>query len=274
MLKRSEPAVGTDCCHHPAPVRARQRVPRGGPLPRRRCWRGRTPCCRVECPSPALLRCLPPACLQGEAAHLDKVERRYAYIKAKVKAREEAWAVFPPSWRVPQLITLALCKITRTQVMEMLDAQDHDVRHPARRPAAALPTHCPPPRSCRSSPCCPCDSYSPVVGYPFTGGLSLLRWALPSPVGPPFSGGLSLLSSQVPAVLAGLHRTLDFERELDERFGAARGAARDEDEEAAEAGEGGPAADSSESAAQLRKKYELQRRRKEIEVLATPACSP
>lgn len=47
---------------------------------------------------------------QGEASHLDKVERRYAYIKQKIKQREDAWSIFPVSWRVPQLITLALCK--------------------------------------------------------------------------------------------------------------------------------------------------------------------
>lgn len=50
---------------------------------------------------------------QGEASHLDKVERRYAYIKQKIKQREDSWAVFPVSWRVPQLITLALCKARR-----------------------------------------------------------------------------------------------------------------------------------------------------------------
>lgn len=47
---------------------------------------------------------------QGEASHLDKVERRYAYIKQKIKQREDSWSIFPVSWRVPQLITLALCK--------------------------------------------------------------------------------------------------------------------------------------------------------------------
>jgi hypothetical protein len=30
-----------------------------------------------------------------------------------LKAKEEMWGVFPPQWRVPQLLCMSLCKLTR-----------------------------------------------------------------------------------------------------------------------------------------------------------------
>ena len=32
------------------------------------------------------------------------------------------WGVFPPHWRVPQLLCMSLCKLTRTHLLEILDA--------------------------------------------------------------------------------------------------------------------------------------------------------
>ena len=133
----------------------------------------------------------------GEASHLDKVERRYAYIKRKMAEREAAWAVFPPPWRVGALIVAALCKITRAQVGEVLDSH---------------------------------------------------------------------AAGDVQGVLQALHRTLEFERELEERFGGARrraaGADGDGSDEDAD-GDFEPAADEQESAAALRRKYERNRRQRE-----------
>lgn len=63
----------------------------------------------------------------------------------------------------------------------------------------------------------------------------------------------------VPATLQALHRTLDFEKELDSRFGASR---VDEEEE----GEGEDlASDSQESAAVLRKKYAKLKREQDVQ---------
>jgi len=58
----------------------------------------------------------------GEQSNLDAVERRYAWIKRNLKAKEEMWGVFPPHWRVPQLLCMSLCKLTRTHLLEILDA--------------------------------------------------------------------------------------------------------------------------------------------------------
>ncbi len=135
---------------------------------------------------------------QGEASHLDKVERRYAYIKRKIAEREAAWGVFPQPWRVGALVVAALCKLTRAQLAEMLDAH---------------------------------------------------------------------AAGDVQGVLQALHRTLEFERELESRFGGAARAAHgdaDSDEEGADGdGFAEQEADEQESAAALRRKYERARRQRD-----------
>jgi hypothetical protein len=130
----------------------------------------------------------------GEASHLDKVERRYAYIKRKVAEREAAWGVFPTAWRVGALIVAALCKLTRAQVGEVLDGH---------------------------------------------------------------------AATDVAGVLQALHRTLEFERELEERFGGGRARRdADSDNEDEDDSEGFAPADEA-SAAALRRKYEKTRRQRE-----------
>lgn len=73
---------------------------------------------------------------------------------------------------------------------------------------------------------------------------------------------LEMLDAQhhdVPAVLQALHRTLDFERELDGRFGASR-------VDGEEGGDGEELEnDSEESAAALRKKYAKMKREQEVQ---------
>ncbi|KAK9858463.1 hypothetical protein WJX84_000384 [Apatococcus fuscideae] len=59
----------------------------------------------------------------GETASLDRMERRYNWLRKRLKAREEVWAVFPESWRVPQLLCLMFCNITKTQLAEILDSK-------------------------------------------------------------------------------------------------------------------------------------------------------
>ena len=135
----------------------------------------------------------------GESSHLDKVERRYAYIRRRVAEQEGAWGVFPPTWRVGAIIVAALCKLSRAHVGEMLDSQ---------------------------------------------------------------------ASADVQGVLSALHRTLEFERDLDERFGGGR-AGRGGDASDEEDGAGGEGEEDEftpadeESAAALRRKYEKQRRQRE-----------
>ncbi|KAH7283807.1 hypothetical protein KP509_34G024900 [Ceratopteris richardii] len=56
-----------------------------------------------------------------ELARLDKVERRYAWIKRQMRTNEEIWKIFPSSWRVLYLLCIQLCKATRVQLIETLN---------------------------------------------------------------------------------------------------------------------------------------------------------
>ncbi|KAK9690013.1 hypothetical protein RND81_09G098900 [Saponaria officinalis] len=57
----------------------------------------------------------------AELAKLDKTERRYAWIKRRLRTNDEIWKVFPSSWRVPYLLCIQFCKLTRTQLEEILN---------------------------------------------------------------------------------------------------------------------------------------------------------
>ncbi|KAE9448027.1 hypothetical protein C3L33_20066, partial [Rhododendron williamsianum] len=59
--------------------------------------------------------------LHLELAKLDKTERRYAWIKRRLRTNEEIWKIFPPSWHVPYLLCIQFCKLTRMQIVEILD---------------------------------------------------------------------------------------------------------------------------------------------------------
>ncbi|KAL7163412.1 hypothetical protein ACSBR2_039505 [Camellia fascicularis] len=49
----------------------------------------------------------------AELAKLDKTERRYGWIKRRLRTNEEIWKIFPPSWHVPYLLCIQFCKLTR-----------------------------------------------------------------------------------------------------------------------------------------------------------------
>lgn len=218
---------------------------------------------------------------KGEASHLDKVERRYAYIKQKLKAREEAWGVFPLSWRVPQLITLAMCKVrsggpgaSPLFFLRLLLSFLHrcllppnclhvfvrvSSAHELLSPPALCPSslsslnfpHIPTPRFPRSLPSPTLLSSHPTSTQSSTPQITRTQV-------------LEMLDAQhhdVPAVLQALHRTLEFERELDGRFGAQR-----VEEGEGEGDEGGGALqDNQETAAQLRKKYAKIKREQDVQ---------
>ena len=57
----------------------------------------------------------------GETAQLERTERRYGWLRKRLRAREEVWKVFPETWRLPQLLCLAFCSITKAQLAEILD---------------------------------------------------------------------------------------------------------------------------------------------------------
>lgn len=56
----------------------------------------------------------------AELAKLDKTERRYAWIKRRLRTNEEIWKIFPPSWHVDYLLCIQFCKLTRSQLVEIL----------------------------------------------------------------------------------------------------------------------------------------------------------
>ncbi|KAK8998672.1 hypothetical protein V6N11_084058 [Hibiscus sabdariffa] len=57
----------------------------------------------------------------AELAKLDKSERRYAWIKRRMRTNEEIWKIFPTSWLVPYRLCIQFCKKTRKQLEGILD---------------------------------------------------------------------------------------------------------------------------------------------------------
>ncbi|GFP89751.1 vacuolar protein sorting-associated protein 53 a [Phtheirospermum japonicum] len=56
----------------------------------------------------------------AELAKLDKTERRYAWIKRRLRTNEEIWKIFPSSWHVSYLLCIQFCKLTRNQLVDIL----------------------------------------------------------------------------------------------------------------------------------------------------------
>lgn len=54
--------------------------------------------------------------MSGDAAKLDRFERRFAWFKGRLEERKEVWGLFPAAWRVPQVLCLTFCKITKVCV--------------------------------------------------------------------------------------------------------------------------------------------------------------
>ncbi|KAM0937284.1 putative vacuolar protein sorting-associated protein [Dioscorea sansibarensis] len=57
----------------------------------------------------------------AELAKLDKTERRYAWIKRRLRTNEEVWKIFPPAWHVDYLLCIQFCKLTRSQLVDILN---------------------------------------------------------------------------------------------------------------------------------------------------------
>eukprot|EP00850_Spirogloea_muscicola_P023182 SM000335S12906 [mRNA] locus=s335:65884:70763:+ [translate_table: standard] len=57
-----------------------------------------------------------------EVAKLEKTERRYAWIKRQLRANEDVWQIFPQAWRVQYLLCMQFSKVTRAQLMAVLDS--------------------------------------------------------------------------------------------------------------------------------------------------------
>ncbi|XP_044478748.1 vacuolar protein sorting-associated protein 53 A-like isoform X3 [Mangifera indica] len=57
----------------------------------------------------------------AELAKLDKTERRYAWIKRRMRTNEEIWKIFPLSWHVSYRLCIQFCKKTRKQLEDILE---------------------------------------------------------------------------------------------------------------------------------------------------------
>ncbi|KAK8966481.1 hypothetical protein KSP40_PGU008820 [Platanthera guangdongensis] len=57
----------------------------------------------------------------AELAKLDKTERRYAWIKRRLRTNEDIWKIFPPAWHVDYLLCIQFCKLTRVQLVDILN---------------------------------------------------------------------------------------------------------------------------------------------------------
>ncbi|KAJ1420960.1 Vps53-like, N-terminal [Sesbania bispinosa] len=56
----------------------------------------------------------------SELAKLDKTERRYAWIKRRMRSNEEIWKIFPSAWHVSYRLCILFCKKTRKQLEDIL----------------------------------------------------------------------------------------------------------------------------------------------------------
>ncbi|KAL6287108.1 hypothetical protein ACE6H2_011498 [Prunus campanulata] len=59
----------------------------------------------------------------AELAKLDKTERRYAWIKRRMRTNEEIWKIFPTPWHVPYRLCIQFCKKTRKQLEDIHNNQ-------------------------------------------------------------------------------------------------------------------------------------------------------
>ena len=63
----------------------------------------------------------------GDTAALDRTERRYLWLRNRLAKRAAVWAIFPEAWRLPHLLCLMFCSITKAQLAQSLDAKVSDI---------------------------------------------------------------------------------------------------------------------------------------------------
>nr|ADI46827.1 VPS53Df [Volvox carteri f. nagariensis] len=64
------------------------------------------------------------AAADAHATRLDKFEQRFGWFRERLKEKREVWGLFPPHWRVPQMLCLAFCKITKAHLKRILSEDD------------------------------------------------------------------------------------------------------------------------------------------------------
>ena len=69
----------------------------------------------AHCDNDCMLTC------PGETAQIERAERRYSWLRRRLAAKAEIWAIFPDSWRLTQRMCLLFAQVTRTHLAEILD---------------------------------------------------------------------------------------------------------------------------------------------------------
>ena len=72
-------------------------------------------CMSAHCGDKRVLAC------PGETAQIERAERRYSWLRRRLAAKAEIWAIFPESWRLTQRMCLLFAQVTRTHLAEILD---------------------------------------------------------------------------------------------------------------------------------------------------------
>lgn len=65
----------------------------------------------------------------GETAKLERTMNRYKWLLRRLETRRDVWAIFPADWRVPQLLAVTFCSITKTALAEILDDRAAELPH-------------------------------------------------------------------------------------------------------------------------------------------------
>eukprot|EP00798_Chlamydomonas_sp_ICE-L_P006224 gene6224-2841_t len=65
----------------------------------------------------------------GDAAKLERFERRYLWFKSRLEDKRDQWSIFPDQWRVPQTLCVTFCKITAAQLKRMLSDDEAELRN-------------------------------------------------------------------------------------------------------------------------------------------------
>lgn len=56
----------------------------------------------------------------GETAQIERTERRYAWLRRRLRSREDIMGIFPEPWRLALHICLAFAQQTRVQLSDIL----------------------------------------------------------------------------------------------------------------------------------------------------------
>lgn len=65
----------------------------------------------------------------GETAKLERTVNRYKWLLRRLESRRDVWGIFPSDWKVPQILTVTFCSMTKTALAEILDENAAQLQH-------------------------------------------------------------------------------------------------------------------------------------------------